>query len=407
MDGLLPVPPAHTLQGARPRRGSAPLLLFGNVPFGSAWQRAQQLALCLAESVDVVYVDPNRSFLQPLRRRPAGWLPAEEVPAGLFRFRPGAGLPFARSVAAFNRRNYAQTLRGLRHFLEERGLSAPRAVVVTFPDQVEVAGAFPGTPLVYDLMDEPELFLRPWQQARYRRLHRRLLARADLLVTSSRVLLERYGPHARRALRISNGVRRQLLRDLAGCQPDPILARLPRPVLGYVGMIAHWFDFAAVEALARGFPGGTVVLVGPSEGPLPRLPGNVIQVGRVHHLELAPVLRAFDVGLIPFRRCRAIDAVNPVKLYEYLAAGLPVLSARFEEISDFADVATYEAPGDCVAAARRLLARRTPAEASARRAFARRHCWSVKAEQFLHVLPLKKLSARSGQHSPRTMVAAG
>src|SRR5207237_758575 len=135
-------------------------------------------------------------------------------------------------------------------------------------------------------MDEPTLFLKPWQVRRYRQLHEELLRRADVVVTSSRILLERYRVRACRTALVTNGVRHQLLAELLLAAPSPALAGLPRPRLGYVGMMSHWFDFDAVKTLARSFPRGSVLLVGPVEGSVPRLPGNVVFVGPVPHLAL-------------------------------------------------------------------------------------------------------------------------
>jgi glycosyltransferase involved in cell wall biosynthesis len=369
---------------------TGPLVLFGNVPFATSWQRSQQLALCLATHRDVVYVDPNRSFLQGLRRRAAPGPTPEVLPPRLSLYRPDLGLPFARSVCLLNRANCGRTVTGLLRHLEAHGWQRPGAVIASFPDHLDSVRLFDGVPLVYDLMDEPELFLRWWQKRRFRRMHGELLERADLVVTSSRVLLERYGGRARRTVCVTNGVRESLLHDLPRAEPHAELARLPRPRFGYVGMIAHWFDFEAVAALARAFPRGSVVLVGPSDVRVPRLPDNVVRPGPVPHLQLAPVLRAFDVGLIPFRRCAAIDAVNPVKLYEYLAAGLPVLSSRFDEVAAFDSLLSlYDTPAAAVAAARSLLARPLDGDERRRRAaFAARNCWTAKAEQFLQAIAL-------------------
>jgi glycosyltransferase involved in cell wall biosynthesis len=365
-----------------------PILYFGNVPFASPWQRAQQLAMHLAEATDVVYVDPNRSFLQFLRRQNALSVPPQDLlPRRLRRFRPGPGFPFGRSVPVLNRANHARTWNRLQRLLSEGRLGPPRVAVVTFPDQLEIVRSFPDLPVIYDLMDEPALFLKPWQRLYYGRAHRELLERAQLVVTSSRVLFERYAPLAQRAVCITNGVREQMFRELQEAQAHPGLARLPGPRLGYVGMISHWFDFKAVRALASAFAHGSVILVGPVDCAVPALPANVTFTGMVPHHQLAPLLRSFDLGLIPFRRCRDIDAVNPVKLYEYLAAGLPVLSARFSEIAHFAEfVSIYDGEKDCLSAARTLLAHPpSDHDRRLRRDFAAGHCWSAKARHFLRM----------------------
>jgi glycosyltransferase involved in cell wall biosynthesis len=353
------------------------VLLFANVPFCSVWQRCHQLALGLSEHTDVVYVDPNRSFLKARRR---GWVPTTEpLPARLHVFSPPSVLPGARSIGLFNRLNYRLVASQLRSFLQRKGLR-PSAAVATFPDQIDALTHFPGVPLVYDLMDEPDLFLRASQKPRYARMHSALLARASSLVVSARVLLDRHGSAVQRAVWISNGVREELFDHLRAATPIPVLANLPGPRIGYVGMISHWFDFAAVAAIAQRVPSGSVVLVGPTDVTPPKLPPNVVFTGPVPHDRLASVLAGFDVGLIPFIRSRAIDAVNPVKLYEYLAAGVPVLASDFEEIRQYRPlVRVYRDPAEAAAAAAQLIGPRTSAETEERRAFAWGHRWRAKA----------------------------
>jgi glycosyltransferase involved in cell wall biosynthesis len=373
------------------RNDQGPVILFGNVPYASARQRAQQFARCWSQSHDVVYVDPNRSFLQGLRKSRFLSGDAEAGSPRLHHYQPPAGLPFARTMRLFNRFNYARTLAGLYRFLEQSGFLPPHVVILSYPDQVDVCEAFPGSPIVYDLMDEPTLFLKPWQKSAFHRMHLRLVERCDLLVTSSRVLHERYAGRARKAVCVTNGVRRELIDELSQGKVavDPRVSALRRPVLGYLGMISHWFDFAMVKSLASAFPHGSVALVGPMDVEAPALPDNVKFLGPVPHRDLASVLAGFDLGLIPFRRCPAIDAVNPIKLYEYLAAGLPVLASAFDEMNDFGQFATtYDNRQEGIALANALLIHASSsAGGDLRRAFARNHCWDTKARQFLDALP--------------------
>lgn len=366
-----------------------PIVYFGNVPFASPWQRSQQLAMCLAGSTDVVYVDPNRSFLQVFRqglhRRPSS---PNKLPKRLRVHRSSLGLPLGRWSGSLNKFNCARTIHSLRTSMEGFGLWPPKALVATFPDQMDALRHFDRVPVIYDLMDEPDLFLRSRQLPRYRALHAELMSRADLLVASSHTLLNRYQSHAARSLYLSNGVRAELVHDIPLADVHAHLGSLPRPRFGYIGMISHWFDFDIVRSLAEKYPDGSVILVGPVEVPIPPLPDNVIFIGTVLHLALAPVLKAFDVGIIPFRRSSAIDAVNPVKLYEYLAAGLPVLSSRFSEIVEFSEFVTlYDSEASCVTQAGKLFSQpATQAEMNRRRAFALKNTWTDKARLLLETI---------------------
>ncbi len=366
------------------RNRSGVVAFLGNVPFRSAWQRAQQLALGLAAHDPVVYVDPNHSFVQR-------WLrPSQRVeptlPAGvrLQLCAPPAGLPLARSLAWFHRVNCARSRRQLGRFLRRCDSAPIRAVVATFPDQWELVRALPDeVPVVYDVMDDFTLFLRPWQRPRFEEMHRRLLERARFKTTSSWILQARHAQWGYRLHYLGNGVRASLSERCAHAVPDPDLAALPRPILGYVGMVSRWLDLDTVRALAQAFPGGTVVLVGPRDVRLPALPANVHWRGPVRQEQLPAVLRAFDLGLIPFVPGPAIDAVNPIKFYEYLAAGLPVLAADFAEMRAHAGQATlYRGPAEAVAGAAWLLAHGTcPCQVRRRQAYALANTWEEQANE--------------------------
>ena len=360
-----------------------PLLMLGNVPFSTMWQRPHHFAAGLAEHTTVTYVDPNRSVLQGFRQRPVTDTP---VPHGLTVVRPPAGLPGGRSSGLINQLNYAGCLRRLR--TTEAHIGPPSAIVATFPDQLDLIKHYPNVPVVYDLMDDPELFLRYHQRARYTRLHAEMLDRAATVVVSARVLLERCKSTARRVVWISNGVSGELADSSRTAFPDPVVVNLPRPVFGFVGLISHWMDFETIRAIAESHPHGTVVLVGPSEVRLPGLPKNVVFTGPVFGRRVGAVLAGFDVGLIPFVRNTGIDAVNPLKLYEYLAAGLPVLAAGFEEIRQFRPlVITYDSPAEAARIATELIAKPPTAQQTAdRRAFADGHRWEKKVAEMLAVI---------------------
>ena len=363
-----------------------PVLMVGNVPFRSMWQRTQRFAVGLSAMTGVTFVDPNRSVLQSLRRRAHVQSPPPPPP-NLTLIRPPAGLPAARSCGLFNRLNYAACHLRLRR--AEAVTGPPSAVIVSFPDQLDLLAHYPDVPVIYDLMDEPELFLKPHQRPRYARLHAELLERADAVMVSAHVLMDRCRIASKRAEWVSNGVPDDLAHALRIAKPDPILEGLPGPIFGYLGMIGHWMDFDAVAAIAVRNPHASVVMVGPVETRPPNLPRNVIFTGPVWGTaRLAGVLNGFDVGLIPFKRTKAIDAVNPLKLYEYLSAGLPVLSAGFEEIRRYRPlVRTYETAAEAAYASAELVASpSTPREVADRRAFANGHRWAAKVARLAELL---------------------
>ena len=107
-----------------------------------------------------------------------------------------------------------------------------------------------------------------------------------------------------------------------------------QPVLGYVGTIGHWFDWALVFGLAQANPSMCIRLIGPAYMPPPaNLPKNIELLPACDHVTAIRFMQEFSVGLIPFKQNDLTASVDPIKFYEYRALGLPVLSTRFGEMT--------------------------------------------------------------------------
>jgi glycosyltransferase involved in cell wall biosynthesis len=117
-------------------------------------------------------------------------------------------------------------------------------------------------------------------------------------------------------------------------------AGLPKPVIGYFGLLAAWTDTELIEWLALQRPQWTFLLVGHAKvdvDALARLP-NVVMAGAQPYETLPGWAKAFDVAIIPYRQNQQVRNANPLKLREYLATGKPVVSVPTPEIDRFAEV---------------------------------------------------------------------
>jgi hypothetical protein len=104
------------------------------------------------------------------------------------------------------------------------------------------------------------------------------------------------------------------------------------PVIGYAGVVDAWFDWDAVLAIASALPGGIVWIIGSCNTTVPQsLPSNVVLEGFVPYEELPPYYAGFDISIIPFKGDVLLKGVSPIKLYEYLAAGKPVVSSAMAD----------------------------------------------------------------------------
>lgn len=162
------------------------------------------------------------------------------------------------------------------------------------------------------------------------------------------------------------------------------------PCAGYVGALDAWFDVQAVRAAALSLPDVEFRLLGRVDNPhvasLAALP-NVRLAGEVPYSDLPQSMAHFSVGLIPFLKTPVAQSANPIKLYEYFACGLPVVSTPLPEVAAFQGL-TYiaENPQDFARQVRRALADTDPDRRRSRRQVAERESWSARAAQIESLL---------------------
>ena len=115
------------------------------------------------------------------------------------------------------------------------------------------------------------------------------------------------------------------------------LASIKKPVLGFYGTIQDWIDFDLLKFLATRHPEWSIVMLGHAYVDVTRLKQfpNVHLLGRKEHPTLPNYCKGFDVGIIPYIVNERILTVNPIKLREYLSAGLPVVSTAFPEVERY------------------------------------------------------------------------
>lgn len=200
-----------------------------------------------------------------------------------------------------------------------------------------LAGALGEERIIYYCVDEYTAFSGVAREA-LARIERDLLDRADLVIVSAAKLLESKRSRRASTVLVRHGVDFEHFRkalDPATVVP-PGLAGLPRPIIGYFGLIAEdWVDIPLLVHVARSFPRASLVLLGRVTmdlGELASLP-NVKVLGRKPYESLPAYCKGFDVALIPFPVSEVTLNANPLKCREYLAAGLPVVATDIPEVA--------------------------------------------------------------------------
>ena len=238
-------------------------------------------------------------------------------------------------------------------------------------------------PCIYDCMDFHTGFsISTDATARDEEL---LVKNSDLVLATSHFLLDHVEKLNPKSLLVPNGAEYTFFYQAAKPMAVEEIANLPRPIIGYYGAIADWFDSKLVSNLAHYHPEWTFLLIGSTLfsdlKPIQNVK-NIHLLGEKPYHEIPGYLSHFDVGIIPFKKTPLTHATNPVKMYEYLSAGKPIVATRLQEISHYDDyVRLAETRDEWEAALLESLAEeKTPELLQTRFEFAKENTWERRAE---------------------------
>jgi glycosyltransferase involved in cell wall biosynthesis len=294
-------------------------------------------------------VDARRQFGRAWR-----WLRGPR-PAGVERvwvFTLPIVLPFFQMSAAVNWVDNLFLVPILRWALGRVGFRRPVLWTYT-PHSADLVGRLGERLVVYECVDEFTASKGLVRPATIAALERDLLGKADVVIVTAPALLETKRALAREIHLVPNGA--EIEHFARASRPDtivpPDLARLPRPVIGFIGWIQYWVDFDLIAYAARARPEWSFVLVGPAE-PLARVDKvrglrNVHFLGRKPYALVPDYVAGFDVCMNPYVLDGGAEATNPLKVYEYLASGKPVVSVDMPAAREFGDciIRAKDAPG--------------------------------------------------------------
>ena len=374
-----------------------PAVYFGNDWFADNRTSSHHMAAQLAQRTRVLYVETpglrppaatTRDFRRSIVKVARSMRGAAQITPSL-RVQTLAQVPLhgSRSVNYLNR---ALGLGRVRRAIVRQGFSQPM-IWCTVPHAAGVATRLRQATLVYYCIDQYAALPGVDVEA-VTRFDRDLAIAADLVVTASQPVFaakQRLNPNT---VLLPHGVdfaHFSTARDRSGVRPAA-LAGISGPVVGFIGLIERWIDLELIDWLARELPDVTFALIGRVAVDRSELPGapNVKILGPCPYEELPAYGRRFDVAIIPYKPTEQVAAANPLKLREYLAMGLPVVSVRTPEVSRFADVVTIADTRDAFRdALRRAITHRGDEAAIARRMEAVAGAtWSARLDELVPYL---------------------
>ncbi len=354
--------------------------------------RARYLAECVAklyDNINVIYVNPPIQHKFPLRHCSFWrvWLKSKKAPiinrdgVTILNVAPSP-LPYSHHFHPF------RLLRGsfigsqIQRFLD----NTLSVLVITDPKEWPLARWWKVKHnfVVYDCMDLMPAFQNAGDRIAYE--ERNLISYTSLITCSARGLIDhlRSLVSTQPIVLVRNGVHYE--RFQGKFLVPECLQSIPRPRIGFIGSISYWVDIDLIATIAYRNPQWHFVLIGPVRVFLPALP-NIHLLPPISPTEIAPYLHGLDVGLVPFRDMPLIRCVNPLKLYEYLACGKPVVATPYGDFEDVQEWVYFaQTPEEFTKKIACALSEDNPSLQEYRRRAARQASWQERSQTFVKAI---------------------
>ena len=380
------------------------IIYFAPGRWHGLWRNRQQLMSIFARQNTVLYVESRLSIGQTITYLRRGNLkladfwqaPIHQVAKNLFVLRyplwaPASNRMYVGHITRKVRRLYVQ------YAMRKLHMSDP-IVWFALPSMIDLVPDIPSARLrVYHVVDEYAAYshLTPEASQHTETIEREMLQQADLVVVVSQNLYtakRRLNPNT---FFVPNGVNCDAYaRALDDPQLPGALQVIKSPRLGYIGLIGDKLNLFMLKEIAEAHPEWSLVFLGEERAPaqaatwqtLKALP-NVHYLGQVDVSQVPHYVKGFDVGLLPYFCNRHAENICPLKLYDYLAAGIPIASVDIPAVREFTSyIHLANSPQNFHQAIQTALIDTTPERRQARRDSARQHSWEVRSEQISEVI---------------------
>lgn len=359
--------------------------------------RKQQVMSRIPDA-QILYFDPSVTYLAPLRDkiaraklrayRKAG----EQIKDGLTVYALPPALPFYNKYRWINRLNQKRMARYVRRRMKEHGMEQP-VLWVYSPVTADCVEHIPHSALIYDCVDRHSAYGGLMNPALVDQMELELAGKCDQIFATAKPLAERLAAANPHTAFIPNGANferfSQAIQDLP-CPKE--LEDLPRPIFGFVGALQECIEYGYVETAARTHPEWSFVFIGRENSGVNLQ--NLRQLENCHFLGLKPneqlpaYIRQFDACLNLFATGDLSKDVSPLKFYEYLATGKPIVSTpQPDQVLQFAPLIHIAASEEefmecCLASLDDTDWERT----NARLEEGRKSSWDARVAQMLEIL---------------------
>ena len=284
----------------------------------------------------ILYFDPSVTYIAPLKdklARPklkAYRQAGEEVKSGLTVYALPPVLPFFNQFRWINRLNQRRIARYVRKRMHQHGMD-DAVLWVYSPVTVDCVDHIPHSSLVYDCVDRHSAYGGLMNPALVDAMEMELASKCDQVFATAQGLADRLrkaNPHTEF---IPNGANFERFVQAAGELPCPEdMKDIPKPVFGFVGALQECIEYGFLEHAAKSHPEWSFVFIGRENAGVDlsklRAMNNCHFLGLKPNEQLPAYIRQFDACLNLFASGDLSKDVSPLKFYEYLATGKPIVS---------------------------------------------------------------------------------
>ena len=294
----------------------------------------------------VIYLEPPATLIAPLKNKDMlirwknWWKGLRKVEENLYLLAPPPTLPFGNKIRVINKINQWMIAQSVKRRL--KSFKGYQIDLYSFlPNAVDMLPSLPVRKIVYDCVDDHGAFTGLINADVVYQMEKELMRKAHVSFATAKQLMDERKDWSEHFYLIPNGAEYEHFALANKELPPPIdLKNVSHPIVGFVGGISDWIDIPLLTAVAKKMPDLSFVFIGPvatNVDELKSLP-NVKMLGSKPYQMLPEYIAQFDSCLIPFRINKLTESVNPIKMFEYLSAGKPIVSTPLPEVLAFKQV---------------------------------------------------------------------
>lgn len=347
------------------------------------------------KNAEIIYIDPPVSLLAPLKdksalsRLTAYRRPGQKVRNNITVYAAPPVIPFFNKYRFINKINQRFLAKYIKKRMREQDFKKPYLWCYS-PTSCDLVGLIPNRGIIYDCVDRHSAYKGMIIPEVVDKMEADLSQKASQVFCTAQGLYDTLIAYNRNTKLIPNGAAYEIFSQAAADGQHKKTGE--KPVFGFVGMLQECIDYKYIERLAKEFPQGEIVLIGKA------LPGvdlstlkkypNIKFAGLIPQSELPEHIKKFDVCINVFQEGRLSKDVSPLKLYEYLASGKPVVSTKEPlQVTDFADVVYIcDNIEDFVIKCGQALSESDPQKVKKRMEYGRLCSWDERVKQMEEIL---------------------